>query len=160
MTQSARKKKNKGNTLRRFVYMFERIDNKTLRSRIQGRREIKIGIAKDAYLRASQVNRGVPGTIVILRKFKVDNASHVETFLHRKYKAFNFEVKGAKDGAGGTEFFRLTDAQIRRIEKTLSQKSKKRFSVFEEDEDFDTPPIILVFILSIGLMILIQYLKT
>ena len=109
--------------MKRFVYLFERKTKRTWKSIFQGKREIKIGIAKDVQERLSTVNGGINGKIVLLASYEVERASTVESRLHKKYKDSNFIIQDAKQNAGGTEFFRLSSSEIRDIKTYLSKLS-------------------------------------
>lgn len=115
---------------RRYVYLMERVSNRDWDTVFSGQREIKIGIAKDARRRRRTVDLGIPGKVIILDKYKVDKASRVETLLHNMFKDKNFKVKGAKRGAGGTEFFKLSNRDIRQVKRILRRKERQSMPVF------------------------------
>ncbi len=110
----------------RNVYLMERISEREWSTILGGRREIKIGVAKDSSERQKQVDRGIKGEIILLDEFKVDVATRIESELHKKYSHCKFRPKGAKRGAGGSEFFKLTNRQIREVKRELGGKERKR----------------------------------
>jgi len=130
----------------RYVYLMERVSNRDWTTIRQGRREIKIGIAKDTNQRNKTVDIGIPGKVVILDQYKVEKASQVETELHRIFKSHNFTVKGAKSGSGKTEFFRLTNGQIRQAKSVLRKRQRQK-----------TPPLFRIIIFSIVFVYLVHY---
>lgn len=126
MFKSTKKKRNKRAPMRRKVYLMERTSNRTWKSIFSGRREIKIGIAKNSNERHQSVDNGIPGRVVVLASYSINRASTIEAELHKKYKSKNFVVKNAKRGAGATEFFRLSNYEIRQIKNFLSEKSSNK----------------------------------
>ncbi len=116
--------------LRRYVYLMERTSQRTWSSIVNGRREIKIGVSKNTKQRHRTVDLGIPGRVVILDQYKVDKASRVETELHKLFEAHNFTVKGAKAGSGSTEFFRLTNRQIRQARRILRRRQRQSVPPF------------------------------
>ena len=158
--------KKKRTTLSRYVYLFERIDNKTAFSILKGYREIKIGIGVDPINRNRQVDLGIPGTVVYITSYYVHNAAGVEDDIHDMYEKRNFHVKNAKKGAGGTEFYRLRNRDVDNIMKYLAKlevdkKSGKRAKQTGDylEEPVKPAPVVLVTILSGILMLVIQYFK-
>ena len=116
-------KKKKRTPMKREVYLMER--NPSVWKEIFClRREIKIGVAKNTQQRHNHVDDGIPGKVVVLKTYLVEEATTVEAHLHVLFKAHRFTVKGAKRGSGKTEFFRLTSNQIRQAERILEQKSE------------------------------------
>jgi len=142
-----RTKRKKRRPMRRSVYLMERKTNRTWRSILTGKREIKIGIAKNSEERHQSVDNGIPGRVVIIAEYRVDRASSIEAQLHRKYKSDNFTVKNAKRGAGSTEFFRLTNSEVRDIKRFLRKKS---------GQQAEGSVIVWIFILSILAVYLIH----
>lgn len=129
----------------RYVYLMERVTQKEKET--GWKREIKIGISKTPYIRNRDVDRGIPGKVIMLGYWKVPNARKVEQALHKKYKAHNFHVKDAEDGAGKTEFFRFRNRQIKEVKAHLKS--------LEETETRFSMPVILLFILSLIYSVLI-----
>lgn len=123
-------KRRKKRPSRRYVYLMERVSNRDRETIKKGRREIKIGIAKNPIIRHNRIDLGIPGRVVILERYKVDQASRVESFLHKKYKKHNFTVKGAKKGSGATEFHRLTNRDIRDIRRYLKNQASSDMPLF------------------------------
>ena len=147
----------KRTTQRRYVYLMERVTKRGLGSILTGRREIKIGVGVRPKTRRTQVDRGIPGKIVLLYQKKVNSASRVETELHRTFKKHNFVVRGAKQGAGGTEFFRLTNSQIQQAKKILDQKAgikQKTLALFRNLPSLDYRSIYLSLIKLIKMLLL------
>lgn len=124
-TKKTNKKKKRRSPMRRKVYLMERKTNRTCISILKGKREIKIGIAKNSEERHKSVNSGIPGRVVVIAEYSISRASTVEAELHRKYKSKNFTVKNAKSGSGSTEFFRLTTSEVGEIKRYLKKKSGK-----------------------------------
>lgn len=116
----------------RYVYLMERVTEREWSSILRGLREIKIGVAKDSSERQKQVDRGIKGRIVLRDEFKVDVATRVESELHKKYSHCKFKPKGAIKGAGGSEFFKLSNSEIKQIKRRLGSKERERtkFSFF------------------------------
>lgn len=141
-----KKKKRRKKSQRRYVYLMERVTNREWSSILEGKREIKIGIAKNTRLRNRSVDLGIPGKVIILDQYKVDQASKVEAHIHRIYKDYNFKVKGAKRGAGGTEFYKLSNRDIRQVKRILSRTQRSA-----------SPPIIQIIVFSVLLVYLIHY---
>lgn len=123
MIKLKRRKRKRKSPQTRYVYLMERVSSRTTKSLLQGRREIKIGIAKNVNQRNRTVDLGIPGRVVILDKYKIKKASRVESELHKLFEKHNFTVRGAKEGSGGTEFFRLTNSQIRQARRILRKRS-------------------------------------
>lgn len=142
------KRKKRRRPLKRYVYLMERKTNRTWKTIFTGKREIKIGVSKNTQQRHQTVDNGIPGRVVILEEYIVNRASTVEAELHRKYKSDNFTVKNAKRGAGSTEFFRLTDSEIREIKRFLRKKSGQQ----NEGNVF-----LWIFILSIIAVLIVHY---
>ena len=126
MFSKSTKKKRKRTPMRRKVYLMERKTNRTWKSVFSGKREIKIGIAKNSKDRHQSVDNGIPGRVVVLAEYSINRASTVEAFLHKQYKKKNFTVRNAKKGAGATEFFRLSNRDLRRIKSFLSDKATNK----------------------------------
>ena len=102
--------------LTRYVYLMQRTGGR-------GRKKIiKIGIAKNPKSRLKQINRSVKGKIILLDAFKVLEASKVEKELHQLFKKQNHKLTGA----GGSEFFRLTNYQIKQVRVILSKHELRR----------------------------------
>jgi Meiotically up-regulated gene 113 len=91
------------------------------------KREIKIGISNKPTRRVKEVDEGIPGRIVIIRRYKVKEAAKIESELHQKYKAHNFQPKGAKRGSGRTEFFKLSNSQLSEIQNHLESVEEKKY---------------------------------
>lgn len=117
--------KKKAVPIRRSIYLLERITKRRFSSVLSGKREIKIGIAKKYKDRHQTVDAGTPGEVIILAEYTIDKASTVEAFLHRKYNAANFTVKGAKKNAGGSEWFQVTNRELKEIKKYLESRDVK-----------------------------------
>lgn len=116
--------------LTRYIYLMERVTEREWSSILRGKREIKIGVAKNAEERLKQVDRGIKGKMILLDEFKVEKATTKEAKLHRDYKRFKFKPKGAKKGAGGTEFFKLSNKQLGEIKSSLIGYQNQRESSF------------------------------
>ena len=135
-------------TKRRYVYLMERVSQREWKSIRQGRREIKIGMSFDVKDRNRTVDLGIPGRVVIVDRFLCNNASQVERMVQKMYSKHNFHVKGAKKGAGGTEFYRLTNRDIRQAKRILRRK-----------ERWSMPVLMKIIILSLIIVAIIHYLK-
>ena len=122
------KRKKKPQT--RYVYLMERTTKVEFKTKLSGRREIKIGVATKPQIRKRQVNTGIPGKVVILAKYYVPQATRAESFLHNKFEKHNYIPKGSKSGAGGTEFYRLTNGQIQSAKSYLFWRSRSKVTVF------------------------------
>lgn len=144
------RKKKSAKPIRRSVYLMERKTNRTWQTILAGKREVKIGIAKNSEERHQAVNNGIPGRVVIIAEYRVDRASSIEAQLHRKYKSKNIAIKNAKRGAGSTEFFRLSNSDIREIKRFLEKKSGKQ----KEGSIF-----IFILVISVVAICLIHYFK-
>lgn len=115
--------KQKRKPMRRYVYLMER--NPSLWKELFGmKREIKIGVAKSAKDRLQDVNAGIPGDVVLLEKYLVEEATKVEAHLHQIFKNQRYTVRGAKSGSGKTEFFKLNNQQVRQAKEILEQKQE------------------------------------
>jgi hypothetical protein len=158
-----RGKRSRGKSIsRRYVYMMERVRGKDWESIKRGRREIKIGVSVDGVGRSGYVNDGIPGEVVFREQYLVDNAIRVERMLHDKYNEWNFVVKGAKKGAGGTEFFRLKRRQINEIRKILLKIEEEGFSKKwgedpHQNNELIGKVLVVVFFIS---LIFMMYLKS
>ena len=119
-----RRKSYKRKPARRYVYLMERTTGRTLLTVVTLRREIKIGVAHDLDQRLEQVANGIPGTIVLIYWKQLDRATTIEAELHRRFSRHNFRPKGARYGAGRSEFFRLTNAQIREAKRALNKREE------------------------------------
>lgn len=143
-------KKKRRRTLTRYVYLMER--NPSLFRSFLGLfirvREIKIGIAKSTKQRHADVDQGIPGKVVVIASYTIEQASKTESYLHQLFKEHRFTVKGAKSGSGKTEFFKLTNLEIQKAESILQRRSVKTFS-------FRKLFVLIVFLLTI-LFFLIQ----
>jgi len=136
-------RKKKGKPMRRAVYLFERVRGRTAKSILNGKREIKIGIGKDVYTRRQQVDTDLPGKWVLLDYKVINQASRVETRLHKKYAEHQFTVQGGKPGSGQTECYRLTPSLLRQLKRDLNREAY--------------PPDILVLLFITGLATLLMY---
>jgi len=110
--------------MKRYVYLMER--NPSILSWIigffGGRREIKIGVAKNAEERELHVDSGIPGRVVVIDKYLIREATKTEAELHKKFRKHRFTVREGKRGSGKTEFFRLTNSQIQEIREILRER--------------------------------------
>lgn len=88
-----------------------------------GRREIKIGISKRPRKRRQSVDAGIKGRVILLCEYKVKQASKVERDLHNRFEDWHMPIRDAKKGAGGTEFYRLSNRQVRRAKRVLEMES-------------------------------------
>lgn len=84
-------------------------------------RRIKIGIAKDVKDRHNDVDAGISGNVILLCEYLVDEAAKVESHLHDIFKDKRYTERG-KRGSGKTEFFRLTNKEIRQAKSILQSK--------------------------------------
>lgn len=114
----------------RIVYLMERVSGREFESVINGKREIKIGIAKDADDRERQVDKGIPGKVILIFERRIKSASQLEAALHQLYKEHNFKVKGGKRGSGQTEFHRLSNGDVREVKRIIARRSRPDIPVF------------------------------
>lgn len=75
-------------------------------------RRIKIGIARNMARRHAQVEAGLPGSVVSLFHRRLFFARKTEKYLHDKYRLYHTPVKNLKRGAGGSEIFTISTAQL------------------------------------------------
>ena len=102
---------------------MERTTGRQLLTYFTFKREVKIGVSVNVEQRRAQVDSGIDGEIIILEKYAVKNAFKVESELHAKYINANLNINDAKSGSGSTEFFRLSNSEIRSIKKHLRKES-------------------------------------
>lgn len=107
----------------RFVYIMER---RRFLGFLRKTREIKVGVSNDPRRRRNEVEDGIPGRFVIRKVYRTPDAFKIEAEVHKNLKKFRFKPKGAKRGAGGSEFFRLTPAQIRDLRRHLADKTRPK----------------------------------
>lgn len=116
------KTKKRKSTRSGYVYLMERTSNRKPWTVLTGQREIKIGIAKKPTDRQKDVDRGIPGRVVLLEQYKIRDVFAVESYLHRLYRSRNLKIR-AKPGSGGTEFFRLNGWQLYQVRRKLRKES-------------------------------------
>lgn len=88
----------------RYLYLMERVSNKSLYAKISCQHEIKIGIANDPQARLKQVNKAIKGEVLLSYYLKIPWAESREKKLHKIFSASRFRIKGGK-GGGTTEWF-------------------------------------------------------
>lgn len=124
--KNKRKPRGRKKAKKRTVYLMERTTNREADTVTRGLREIKIGVANDSIRRNKEVDRGIPGDVRILDEFVFPDATRIESALHRLFLDWKFIPRGAKKGAGGTEFHKLSDAQVRIIRQLLRENGTRR----------------------------------
>ena len=77
--------------------------------------EVKVGISNLPPRRLKEVDKAIPGEVVILRTWRRPYAQELEQSLHEKYSRYSFIPRRAKAGGGKTEWFRLTHVQYHRL---------------------------------------------
>ena len=77
--------------------------------------EVKVGISNSPQRRLKEIDKAIPGSIVLLRIWRRPYAQELEQSLHKKYSAYSFVPRRAKEGGGKTEWFRLTRIQYQRL---------------------------------------------
>lgn len=92
------------------------------------KRRIKIGIAKNVKERHEDVDRGISGDVVLLCEYLIEEAARSENYLHDLFKEHRYTERG-KRGSGKTEFFKLTNQQIKQAQNILSSKEMQSNSI-------------------------------
>lgn len=141
---------------KRMVYLMERVTGREADTVARGLREIKIGVANVTDERNKQVDRGIPGDVKILAEFLFDDATRIESALHRLFLDWKFVPKGAKKGAGGQEFHKLTDEQVDVILRLLRVNGKRR-RIYPSLPKIN--PFILIVVFAVAGAYLLQLLK-
>lgn len=141
----------------RTVYLMERTTNLEADSVSRGLREIKIGVANDSIRRNKEVDRGIPGDVKILDEYVFDDATRIESALHKIFQDWKFVPRGAKKGAGGTEFHKLTQAQVDVLKNLLRVNCKRRRRILPKTPRI--PPIIWIPLFAVAGAYLLQLLK-
>lgn len=139
-----------------YIYIMERVSQREWSTILWGKREIKIGISKNALQRKRQVDSGIPGKVILRKYYKVRNARKLETKLHRLFKQSNFIPNGAKEGSGKTEFFKLSPYQLRKLKSMLKKKAQKDSLI----AFFYVPIHFKIIFASVFIVLFLHYLKS
>lgn len=95
-----------------YVYLMQRVKGRNLYAKLSGQAEVKIGLSVRPLRRLEEVNESLSGQTVIIAQVKTPNMKKTERFLHDLFSDSRFRQKKAGRGAGRTEWFYMTWAEM------------------------------------------------
>lgn len=95
-----------------YVYLMERTKGRGWYGALTGQSEVKIGLSVRPARRLEEVNESLSGRTVIIAQVSTPNMKRTESFLHDLFADSRFRQKKAGRGAGRTEWFYMTWAEL------------------------------------------------
>lgn len=93
----------------RTLYLMERTSQKSGWSTLLSLSELKIGVTNNLGQRLKTIQKDMPGEVKLITHVDIPGQAQVyESKLLRKYKDMSFIPKGAGEGAGKSEWIRVT----------------------------------------------------
>lgn len=96
-----------------YLYILERVSERSLWARITGQREVKIGITTNLKARQKSVNKSTKGKVVLSYSIPFRNAYRIERRLHRLFSDSNFRMRRKGNRSNGEiEWFYMNSLEM------------------------------------------------